>query len=130
MPEFNFPPASRLLKSADFSQVFENTEWRGSTPQLLILASSNKLEHPRLGFVLAKKQIRHAVDRNRIKRLIRESFRLNQSKLDSLDFVILARNGATELNNQELRAAVDALWFRLKRPKHGKSGKSKRSNSR
>ncbi len=122
MTEFGFGRDARLLKPAEFKRVFDNTGWRGSTPHLLVLASSNQQQNARLGFVLAKKQIRHAVDRNRVKRLIRESFRHHQHELESRDYVILARSGVTKLDNRELREMIDALWFRLKRPNHGKSG--------
>lgn len=130
MPDFGFSREARLLKPAEFKRVFENTEWRGSTPCLLVLASANQQTQARLGFVIAKKQIRHAVDRNRVKRLIRESFRLHQSKLEPRDYVILARSGITDLDNTRIREMIDALWFRLKRPSHGKPDHSQRKRKR
>ena len=130
MSVFDFSRNARLLRPAEFKRVFDNTEWRGSTPCLLILASANQQAQARLGFVIAKKQVRHAVDRNRIKRIVRESFRLNQAKLEAQDFVILARSGCTELDNQQLREMIDALWFRLRRPSHAKPDNSQRKKRR
>ncbi|WP_221793260.1 ribonuclease P protein component [Oceanobacter mangrovi] len=130
MTQYGFGREVRLLKPAEFKRVFDNTELRGSTPQLLVLASANSQHQSRLGFVLAKKQIKHAVDRNRVKRLIRESFRHHQHKLESRDYVILARSGVTELDNRQLREMIDALWFRLKRPIHGKAGSKKQFRKR
>ena len=130
MSEFEFSRQLRLLKPAEFKRVFDNTELRGSTPQMLVLASANGLDHPRIGFVLAKKQIKHAVQRNRVKRLVRESCRLNQHQLPAADFVILARSGVTELDNQQIREMIDALWFRLKRPSHGRPSNGKRKKRR
>lgn len=118
MSETSFKRESRLLKPKEFKQVFDNTEWRSSSPQLLLLANSNQQGQARLGFVLAKKHIKLAVDRNRIKRIVRESFRHNQQKFEAVDYVVLGRPGIAELDNCELREMIDALWFKLKRPSH------------
>lgn len=130
MSETSFPRSVRLLKPAEFKKVFDNTEWRSSSPQLLLLATPNEQNQARLGFVLAKKQIKRAVDRNRIKRIIRESFRQHQHKLEALDFVVLGRSGLAELDNPQIRAMIDALWFRLKRPSHDRQANGSRSNRR
>lgn len=130
MSDTRFSRQSRLLKPTDFKPVFDKTEWRGSTPQLLILARAGETGQARLGFVIPKKQIKLAVQRNRVRRIVRESFRLNRHQLDALDFVIMARSGLAELDNQQIREMIDALWFRLKRPSYGKNGKSRRKSSR
>lgn len=128
MSKNSFTPSHRLLKPVEFKRVFDNTELRSSSPQLLLLASSNTQNHARIGFVLAKKQIKRAVDRNRIKRIVRESFRHNQHDLAAIDFVILGRSGLVELDNSQLRAMIDILWFKLKRPSNDR--KANRSRSR
>ena len=125
-----FTRQSRLLKPDEFKQVFDKTELRGSTPHLLILARASASGQARLGFVIPKKQIKHAVQRNRVKRLIRESFRHHQQRMDELDLVVMARTGLAELDNQQIREMIDALWFRLKRPTYGKSGKPRRKPAR
>jgi len=125
MSEALFPRSARLLRPAEFKRVFDNTRLRGSSQHLLLLATPNEQDQARIGFVLAKKQIKRAVDRNRIKRLIRESFRHHQNDIDSLDFVILGRSGLAELDNQQIREMIDALWFRLKRPSHDRQANSK-----
>ena len=130
MPDFGFDRSSRLLKPAEFKRVFDGTEWRGSTPHLLVLAAANQTDQPRLGFVIAKKQIKHAASRNRVKRLIRESFRHHQHDLPAHDYVILARSGLAELDNQQIREMIDRLWFRMKRPSHGKPSDSQRRSRR
>lgn len=116
MTETSFEREKRLLKPYEFKRVFDNTELRSGTSQILVLASANQLENARIGFVFAKKNMKLAVDRNRVKRIIRESFRHQQMKLPALDFVILGRKGLSELDNTEIRAMIDVLWFRLKRP--------------
>lgn len=67
--------------------------------------------YSRLGLAIAKKSIRSAVGRNRIKRLIRESFR--EQSLPSVDLVILANKAIDELSNQQLRIGLERCWQRL-----------------
>jgi ribonuclease P protein component len=70
----------------------------------------NHLSFPRLGLVIAKKHIATAVHRNRVKRLLRESFRQNQHLLAGLDIVILARSGLGGLDNSTINRQMDAFW--------------------
>lgn len=80
---------------------------------MLILATPNELGWPRLGLVIGKKNIRLAVQRNRAKRLIRESFRLRQQAIPALDIVVLARRGLDKQNNSQLHAELNTLWDKL-----------------
>ena len=64
----------------------------------------------RLGLVVAKKNVRLAVDRNRIKRLIRESFRRRQHSLEGIDVIVLARRGVDRQSNREFFKAIDEQW--------------------
>ena len=80
MIKLNFSRELRLLTPTQFKNVFEQP-FRASTPEITILARKNNLEHPRLGLTVAKKHLKRAHDRNRIKRLVRESFRLSQHNL-------------------------------------------------
>lgn len=109
-----FPKSRRLLTSSEFSSVFNGTELRCGSKDLLLLVRSNQLGFPRIGFVLAKKHIKLAVQRNRIKRIVRESFRLQQTKFEAYDYVVMARASAIELSDQQLRSAIDKLWFKLR----------------
>jgi len=58
----------------------------------LFLAKCNNVELARLGLAVPKKHIHRAVERNRLKRIIRESFRLKQEKLKGNDIVVVVRN--------------------------------------
>lgn len=78
-----------------------------------MLALENGLEHPRLGLALTKRYARLAVSRNRIRRQMRESFRLHQHQIGGFDIVILSRAGIDAIAIPELRAAVDAGWSKL-----------------
>ena len=104
---------SRLLNSSDYSHVFDNADIKVSHPQVLILARKNTLDHPRLGLIAAKKNLRLAVERNRFKRMVRESFRLKQHHIPSIDAIVLARRGLNELTNAELLNILNGLWKRV-----------------
>lgn len=71
--------------------VFEKAEIKVNSPFFLILARSNSLYQARLGLIVAKKNLRKACDRNRVKRISREFFRLHQLQMQGLDWVILTR---------------------------------------
>lgn len=75
-----------------------------------MLAIANQQDYPRLGLAIAKKHVRRAVDRNRIKRLIRESFRHNLTFLSGLDIVVLARKGVENSTNEILTSALNKHW--------------------
>ncbi|EXJ10033.1 MULTISPECIES: ribonuclease P protein component [Nitrincola] len=115
MAEFGYPRQLRLLTGGDFKQVFDRASLKVSDPSLLILANPNQLGHPRIGFVISKKNVRRAVKRNRIRRIIRESFRLQQHDLPAIDMVILARKGLDTLSNEEIVALINRSWSKLKR---------------
>ena len=107
-----FKPCARLLKPAEFSRVFKKAI-RSSDRMLTILAAPNELGYPRLGLAIAKKNAKRAVDRNKIKRIIRESFRQNQKRLPAIDLVILAKPQTKSAMNPELFASLEQHWARL-----------------
>jgi ribonuclease P protein component len=73
----------------------------------------NDAGEARLGLAIAKKQVRRAVDRNRIKRVVRESFRHHQQELASMDCVVMARRDTSAAANEELLASLQQHWRRL-----------------
>lgn len=108
-----FRKTDRLLSSSDFSGVFDNAAYKISHPQFLILARTNTRNHPRLGLVIAKKNVRFAVQRNKLKRYIRESFRLKQHYLPPIDAIVLARRGSDQIANDQLIKTLGKLWNRV-----------------
>ena len=108
-------PENRLAKKEDFSGVFGQAAYKYSTPELLILARPNLCSCARLGVVVPKKNVRKAVARNRIKRIIRESFRLNKYLLPSWDIVVLAFRQADKAPNEQLFERLVKGWSRLAR---------------
>lgn len=101
----------RLLTAGQFQYVFDQAPIRASHPSILVLAKPNSLGHARLGLVIGKKHIKTAVGRNKIKRLIRESFRTRQ--LSGIDVIVLARSGADTLDNREVHKILNGLWKRV-----------------
>ena len=110
--DFRFPSQLRLIRAADYKRVFVNPV-RTTDKFFTVLAVNNHLQHPRLGLAIAKKQIARAVARNRIKRTIRESFRLRRHQLNSLDIVVLARRDAGKAAQELLRSSLERHWQKL-----------------
>jgi ribonuclease P protein component len=88
---------------------------RCSDAWFTVLASPAPVAHARLGLAVSRKVSRSAVQRNRIKRLGRESFRKHGDSLPLLDIVVMARPGAAACDNQRLTASIDALLERTGR---------------
>ena len=80
---------------------------------MTVLATPNQLQHPRLGLAISRKVARTAVARNRIKRVIRESYRHLQTSLDALDIVILGRVGVAAQSKKTLNESLEKLWIEL-----------------
>jgi ribonuclease P protein component len=117
--EFSFSKQQRLLTPEDFRQVFQGAALKVSSKELLFLARGNGRSVARLGLVIAKKHVRRAHQRNRIKRIIRETFRHRQ-QLVGLDIVVLARGGLDQQDNAALHLQLQQLWQQLER-KHRRS---------
>lgn len=115
MREFGFPRCLRLLKPGDFRYVFENTRYKVFCPGFLLLAAPASQAETRMGFVIGKKNVKLAVQRNRFKRIFRESFRLNQSSLPAVDIIVLAIKGASQVSAEELSLQLQKAWPQLRR---------------
>ena len=109
----NFSRRVRLLTSEDFQRVFRETQCKSIDDRFTLLARRNGLENPRLGLAISKRLIKTAVGRNRVKRLIRESFRLHQDQLHDLDIVVLGRSGVLQASNTEILESLRFHWQRV-----------------
>lgn len=111
----DFGREKRLLTPRHFKAVFDSPSGKAPGKNVLLLARANDLDHPRLGLVIGKKSVKLSVERNRLKRVIRDTFRLNQDSLGGLDIVVVARKGLGDLDNPELHQQFGKLWRRLAR---------------
>lgn len=109
MADSGFSKNKRLLTAAEYGAVFSGAQFKVSCHYFLILAVCNESQNPRLGLVVAKKNIHTAVQRNRIKRQIRESFRQRMDKASDLDLVVLVRKDADKLSNKQLAKELASL---------------------
>lgn len=109
-----FPKRSRLSSPAQFREAFARGK-RCNTDFFTVIAVPNGLDYARLGLAVSKRKARLAVQRNRLKRLIRESFRVNQQRLSGVDIVVIPRAPANGASSAALRASLEALWNRLER---------------
>lgn len=110
----SLPQSARLSDAADFRRVFDANDRRASTRCALVLSHPADAHRSRLGLVIAKKNVRLATERNRIKRLVREYFRQNPTS-QPRDIVFLARRGLGDLSNTEIRQQLRILWRKLEK---------------
>ncbi len=105
----------RLLTPAHFSSVFNSSPRKFACRLYTILVSKNQLGHPRIGFTISKKKAKLAVDRNRIKRVVRDNFRLNQADLPAVDMVFIARQGISDCDNKQIHKELEITWQKLRK---------------
>ena len=110
---FSFPRSVRLLDAAAFDQVLRHAVVRKRRGPLRLYAVTNTMRCARLGQIVGKRALRRAVDRNRFRRIVRESFRLNRHRLAGWDVVIQV-TGPFE-HSDEVRSALTHLWRELER---------------
>lgn len=103
----------RLRTLKDFQRVYQSPQ-KFRKKGFLVLTSPNDLQVARLGISISKKKIARAVDRNRLKRLIRESFRLNRLDLPHIDLIVIfSADNFDDLTRDEISKNLDALWLDL-----------------
>ena len=107
-----FSRSFRLLRPEEFSHVFDKAR-RSRDQYYTVLYRPNNQDTARVGFAIAKKRISAAVDRNRVRRLARESFRHFRASLPAMDIIILAQSAAVKTTNAELFTSLEKHWQAL-----------------
>ena len=111
---YDFSRSKRLLNSRDFQTVFDGAQYKIGHSHLLLAGDTKFPQPPSSGLgYRQKKNVRRAVGRNRIKRVARECFRLNQQQIGPLDIILLARRGIAELDHNQLHRLVKESLRRL-----------------
>lgn len=113
-PEFGFQRDLKLTEARDFSRVFKGPDARYPLPGLLVLVKKNGLDHPRLGMAISRKHLARATARNRIKRMVRESFRLCQAQLAGWDIVVVSRKGISGIAHSKIKDKLQKTWQQIK----------------
>jgi ribonuclease P protein component len=111
-----FQKENRLLDAAAFGRVFDRAT-RSRDNLFTVLCRKNDTVTARLGLAISKKHCRRATARNKIKRVIRESFRQQQELLSGLDIVVMNNPAAALASNVEMFESLDRHWIRCSQAK-------------
>jgi ribonuclease P protein component len=111
-PDLCFPPSRRLRKPREFQQVYAHGRRLGNE-FFTLSAQPNASSSARLGMSVAVRSMGGAVQRNRLRRLIRESFRVHRCMMPPLDLVIGARAAARGADRAQLRSSLEQLWQKI-----------------
>ena len=110
------PRIARLRRPREFKRTFAAGRRLTRPPfGLVYLRREGNSGDARVGLAISKKFVPKAVLRNRVKRLVREGFRLRRRQLPPGDVVIYAMARVDRLGPRELNAALEALWARLEK---------------
>lgn len=112
MSDARFTRRIRLVSKADYQQVFAQPG-RSADVCFTILTRPNTLGFPRLGLAISRKAAKLAVVRNRVKRVVRESFRQQQQRLGGIDIVVMGRFDLSRRDNPELFDSLERHWTRI-----------------
>ena len=108
-PRQRFPLARHRLGGADFTRIYrQGRRAHGALFEVVVL--ENGREHTRLGLSVSKRRARLAVDRNRVRRVFREAFRLSLAALPAgIDVIMIATVDRLEPELESTRAELVAL---------------------
>ncbi len=103
----------RLTSTKEYDAVLTRPTVRYSGQFFSIVARDTAMKHPRLGVIVPRRHVKRAVQRNTIKRQIRESFRKSQTVLPPMDIVVMAHAGVSTCSNAKSRNSLARLFADL-----------------
>jgi ribonuclease P protein component len=118
-----FRRKSRLADKSSFTRVFKGAD-RSRDKMFTVLYRPNGSDEPRLGLAISKKNCRLATGRNRLKRIVRESFRHHRRDFSGLDIVVLNQPAAANANNRVLFDSLETHWQKCSRQLSDEAGKN------
>lgn len=105
-----YPGTYRLRKNWEYKQV-KQMGCKFNTPHFVLLVYESNRNCDRLGITVTRK-VGNAVQRNRIKRLVREFFRTNKQNLSqSNDYSVIAKRSTARLSNHNIFEALNGVFF-------------------
>ena len=126
MSNAGLPRDARLRRPGDFAAL-RTSSGRAGGRCFHMRFRENELGHARLGLAISKRVSKRAVERNRIKRLLRESFRRVRHQLPAVDMMVMAREQAAGVPGPQLLTELDGLWKKLLASQTASSGPLKRA---
>ena len=109
---FGFLLKQRICRAAEFQIVFKQGKRLFEACFICHVLKTDR-DYARLGVITNKKNCRLATDRNRIRRQIRERFRLNQHQLAGMDVVIALKSSVEKITDQEQAQCIEKLLSQL-----------------
>jgi ribonuclease P protein component len=106
------PRSARLLRPDDYAALREHSR-RTSTVSFSVQYRMRPQSGARLGMAVSRRVSKLAVERNRIRRQVRESFRLHRPELPDLDILVIARANAAAQTSVALRTELESIWRML-----------------
>jgi ribonuclease P protein component len=103
-----------VLRKVEFEAAYRQGTRHGNA-HFSLTVHPNQLTGARLGMAIAARTVGKAVTRNRLRRIIRESFRHAREGLPAVDVIVGARVAVRGASPSELRASLDRLWNKVSR---------------
>ena len=110
-----FTKAQRLLTPAAFRYVFDAPDRKLHQSHLMAFVRTNDANQARVGMAITKRKVPTAVERNRIKRQVREQFRKQSEKLENKDIVFIVKNFNKSISNIEIKNEINNIFKKIEK---------------
>ena len=98
--------AYRIKRNSDFQAIYKNGKSVANRQFVVYTYKNRDLKHFRLGISVSKK-LGNAVTRNRIKRAIRENYKVHKQNIIAKDIIVIARQPAKDMNTLEIQSSLE-----------------------